>query len=961
MNDWLSQTLVECLGWTLVHFLWQGLIIAALLAGYLRLSRNFSPKLRYLAGCLALLLLAAAPVITFHHVAGESTAPLAIKTDTIPAPAPVNITSHELNPPAKFIVTHRDMRRGLSFSEKVEMLFPWLVLGWSLGVFALSCRLLGGWLQIQRLTRSGVGPLEKIWRDKLAELAHRLGITRPVRLLQSALVEVPTVIGWLRPVILLPASCVVGLTPAQLETILAHELAHIRRHDYLVNLLQSVVETVLFYHPAVWWVSRQVRAERENCCDDLAVEVCGDRVAYARALATLEELRLAPAQLALAAAGPPLLPRIRRLAGQSAGGANRPAWPLAGIITLLIIAALAFGLRGNRALAGDGANEPANPSTNKPQAVKTEPSQRPQKILTTKGRQNILSKLDRIQVDSIKFDHVPITEVINKLSEIAKSRDPDEQGINFFIDRNSAGVAGTGLPMVALGTNGEDITTVIVTMDRELNNLRLADLLDVITRSTDRPIKYSVRDYAIVFSLKDPNEVPMEVRIFHVDPNTFRQGLEGVVGVPFGNISSGGASGGQTPTTLVPQVNVTTGISGVTAGTSGGRAGSAFIAGGNSTTSNLQAMVRQFFKAVGVDLNTDNPANVGKMFIWKDRKGILMVRSTKEDLDLIEAAIQKFNSSQEQNKETNGVPAKPVEILKPVQPKTNAAPQVNIKVKFVEIEQALLDSDSKPWYVKTFPGFPDASNQPPALPLASHNLTRVTNALSQVTNSVVAQLCGILTKEQFQQMIKALEQRDGVDELNAPEVTTESGRQAEMQAATMLSIVTGLKSSQDSQGKVNDFYQTESLPFGPTIDVMPRVSADEKSLEMKVIANVTEFLGYDDPKHAPKGSPEKPAFSHAVMPLPQFRLRQVAADATVSDGGTLVLSGVEAERVVVTTNKMPLLGNLPLMGQFFHTVSSHKTRKNLLIFVTPTLINPDGTRFNDETAESKAIRSESAK
>jgi BlaR1 peptidase M56/Bacterial type II and III secretion system protein len=178
-----------------------------------------------------------------------------------------------------------------------------------------------------------------------------LELSRPVRLLQSALVEVPTVIGWLRPVILLPASCVTGLTPRQLESIIAHELAHIRRHDYLVNILQSAVETLLFYHPAVWWVSRRVREERELCCDDLVVEVCGDRVGYARALATLEELRPASAQFALAAAGAPLLQRIRRLAGQPERSAGRAFWPVAGITLLLVLGILAAGMREHRAAA----------------------------------------------------------------------------------------------------------------------------------------------------------------------------------------------------------------------------------------------------------------------------------------------------------------------------------------------------------------------------------------------------------------------------------------------------------------------------------------------------------------------------------------------------------------------------------------------------------------------------------
>ncbi|MCA9098098.1 MAG: M56 family metallopeptidase, partial [Planctomycetaceae bacterium] len=157
--------------------------------------------------------------------------------------------------------------------------------------------------------------------SRLEELARRLGLRMRVNLLLSQLVEVPTLIGWLRPVILLPAAAVTGLTPSQLDAILVHELAHIRRHDYLVNLMQSAVETLLFYHPAVWWVSGRLRAERENCCDDLTVEILGDPINYGRALLMLEEQRgtgTNPA-LVLGSQGGSLLGRIERLVVRSNG------------------------------------------------------------------------------------------------------------------------------------------------------------------------------------------------------------------------------------------------------------------------------------------------------------------------------------------------------------------------------------------------------------------------------------------------------------------------------------------------------------------------------------------------------------------------------------------------------------------------------------------------------------------
>ena len=151
------------------------------------------------------------------------------------------------------------------------------------------------------------------------------------------------VVGWWRPVILLPATAVTGLPSDQLALILGHELAHIRRHDYLVNLVQSVIETVLFYHPAVWWVSSRIREERENCCDDRAVSLCGDRLEYARALAALEQMRVGAWSLAPSANGGTLLARIRRILGVAAADDPR-ARGLAGTVTLTTLAFLGLGL-----------------------------------------------------------------------------------------------------------------------------------------------------------------------------------------------------------------------------------------------------------------------------------------------------------------------------------------------------------------------------------------------------------------------------------------------------------------------------------------------------------------------------------------------------------------------------------------------------------------------------------------
>jgi beta-lactamase regulating signal transducer with metallopeptidase domain len=309
--DLLQQPLARRLGWTLLHFLWQGALLAVAYAAVRGLVHRRSANTRYLAGCLTLLLMAAAPVMTFHaldakpaihHAAPVATAP----APTLPTMAPAGNTRLSFDGWSKFA----------GWLNKVtEATLPWFVGAWAVGVFALSLRLGVGWFQVRRLRRRSVEPLDAWLADRLAELQRRLRVSRPVRLVKSALVEVPTVIGWLRPVILLPTSTLSGLSPLQLELILAHELAHLRRGDYWVNLFQILLETLLFYHPAVWWVSRCVREDREHCCDDLAVAVCGNRLAYAQALTALEELRQLPANVALAASGGSLMARVKHILG----------------------------------------------------------------------------------------------------------------------------------------------------------------------------------------------------------------------------------------------------------------------------------------------------------------------------------------------------------------------------------------------------------------------------------------------------------------------------------------------------------------------------------------------------------------------------------------------------------------------------------------------------------------------
>jgi uncharacterized protein (TIGR03435 family) len=207
---------------------------------------------------------------------------------------------------------------------------------WLAGVCLLLARLAGGWWRVRRLYRSALTLPASHWQQTSARLAQQLGLTRLVRIVDAAFVDSPAVIGWLQPVVVLPIAALAGLTPEQVRAIIAHELAHVRRHDAAVNFAQTIAETLLFYHPAVWWVSSRIRTEREHCCDDVALTVSGDAYAYASALAELESWRAAQPALALAATGGPLLRRVARLLAPPS-----PQSPRGGV-TLTLAFALVF-------------------------------------------------------------------------------------------------------------------------------------------------------------------------------------------------------------------------------------------------------------------------------------------------------------------------------------------------------------------------------------------------------------------------------------------------------------------------------------------------------------------------------------------------------------------------------------------------------------------------------------------
>jgi len=324
LEFWVQSEAAKALGWTLVHSLWEGACVALALAIVLGVAR--SSRVRYAAACAAMLaLLIGFGATLYRLMPREISRPPAV---------------HALSLPANPDFDDRPVANNRTPWDASELL-PWLAPIWLAGVFLFQLRCLVSWAAAGRLRKVGVCGASFEFVERLDDLRGRLRISRPVTLLESCFAEVPVVIGHLRPVILMPVGLLAGLPVAQVEAILLHELAHIRRADYLVNLMQTLVEGLLFYHPAAWWISGVIRAERENCCDDLVVLTNGGAHEYARALAALAENRWTMREAAMAATGGNLVKRIRRLLSQPEGPRSTIA-PILSLGILVVTGAVAL-------------------------------------------------------------------------------------------------------------------------------------------------------------------------------------------------------------------------------------------------------------------------------------------------------------------------------------------------------------------------------------------------------------------------------------------------------------------------------------------------------------------------------------------------------------------------------------------------------------------------------------------
>ncbi len=455
-------------------------------------------------------------------------------------------------------------------------------------------------------------------------------------------------------------------------------------------------------------------------------------------------------------------------------------------------------------------------------------------LYTGKGRQAIVNKLDHIRLDNFSADNLPLSEVLRILSQLSKLRDPEHKGINFVINSNSdqtvAGMidSATGLPVTTNGAPVEDVAA-LPPITFALTNVTLGDVLDAIVVTCDHPIKYDIRDFAVVFSAKGPETPQLFARSFKVDPLVFYPALQGMSGLK---------------------------------------------------TNSVTAMARSFFTTLGVNL--ESPP--GKSVFYNDRLGALFVRATAEDLDTIGRAISA--------------------MMPP-------APQIHIKARFYEMPKGTMQAQGA---LNGFQKISGANNSP-------------------------AQITGILNATNARAAMWAFQSRSGIKVLAEPEVTTTSGRQTQMRATEVVTVITNMAfydtfTNQDGLVVSNSIVpQTSQLETGPILDVVPYVLSDGYTINLTLIPSLTEFLGYDTPTNTTAAYNRDGEKIDVPRVLPRFTVRQTVTSVNLWDNQTVIIGGLPQ-----TTH----VGGSVVPGK------SKTNDKELLIFITATIVDPAGNRVHSD-------------
>jgi bla regulator protein blaR1 len=309
----IPDTILHAICWTLLHSLWQGLVLALIAGVVMVMTKKASSALRYNLLCTLLLLFLATSAYTFYAQLHQNAVAIPAINHT-----PAATTSETAGNPAATATstTAHTLQNGIdNLVEYFNAHAAVVVVIWFIVFMARFVKVLSGLVYAQRVRHYQTNPAPADWQQRLAQLLHKLRISRPVSLLESAVIKIPMVVGVLKPVVLVPVGMLTHISPDQVESILIHELAHIRRQDYLFNMIQHLVDTLFFFNPALVWVSSLIRGERENCCDDIAINETRSRRQLISALVSFHEYTQSSSRFALQFAGKEnqVVKRVKRI------------------------------------------------------------------------------------------------------------------------------------------------------------------------------------------------------------------------------------------------------------------------------------------------------------------------------------------------------------------------------------------------------------------------------------------------------------------------------------------------------------------------------------------------------------------------------------------------------------------------------------------------------------------------
>jgi beta-lactamase regulating signal transducer with metallopeptidase domain len=751
-----------------------------------------------------------------------------------------------------------------------RFVFPWrrvLVWLWFAGFGSLAGQLGWSWRRLRRDLRQATPVTDDSVLSLLDRCREEMGVRRRLLLLETSVVAGPALCGLFSPRLLLPPGLIRSFTGQELRFVFLHELAHLKRGDIAANWLATLVQLLHWFNPFIWLAWARMRADRELACDALALAHAPTdaRRAYGQTIIKLLEGFARPSPLpglvGILEDKGQMKRRIRMIAGHGRAR-HSPVF-----LPLLWPALAALALTDAQTNSVRSSEEAVLSNATMASRSKSAQTNADQTVLKIQGAELTLvshpgsKELDRVEVRS------------NVVVEAGDFRLTADQ---MTITREDEKVVVQGNPPSSPGGGtywaDEPDRGHLARLGRHSSAGVVLAPEAAETAARQRPVvgnSLVAEPNQVAANMVEgvpwqPNAEPSDdsvlyTRFFRVDPNTLVRALEEMLG--------------QSPE--APATNGAPALDG---------RGGALSQSPNSVTATNTATptarfdkLKQVLASLGVDLAPP------KALFYNDRLGMLMVRATRADLDTVEKVIQMLNVS---------------------------PPQVTIEVKFAEVREG---EEGGKDFLKTL-GFDVRGSQPAPV---------TTELAPNLTNLQRAEFTGILTPSQYRAVLRALEQRNGVDLLSAPRVTTLSQRQAQIKAVDVQYVVTDLQEAEKKGDAPKPI--SEPIEFGPVLDVVPYVWADGATIQMTVIPTVREFLGYDL-ENAQLFQTGAPTNSH--YPLPKFRVRQVVASASLWDGQTLVLGAGTVEDVEKA-------GPDPSAG-------TKRVRKSLFIFVTPTIIDPAG-------------------